>query len=231
LEGTTVKRLLVVAVIAAFWGGVAHAQTPDRVKAMCGDRAVPWESLCNVDPGLHEAFVLIERIGGDPDFIVRNRLSAMIRDRHAAIDWHPNLNLSSIHPGILGLYDISTSRVYVPQALKGEPLRVRTAVLAHELTHAAWEADNLGAGMSGPLACLSNEALAYQVGMMIYARVYLMTGEGDAPRSRNDQFLMGQILDGLTLSGGQQFTREGLDRLSARHLATNGYLEKCAQRA
>ena len=217
----------VVAMAATFSSGVAHAQTPDRVKAMCGNQPVPWESLCNVDPGLREPFLLIEQIGGEPDFLVRNRLSAMIRDRHAAIDWHPNGSLTSSHPGLLGMYDSSTSRVYVPQALRDEPQRVKTAVLAHELTHAIWDTDKFGAEMEGPLACIANEDLAYRVGMIIYARVFDMTGEGDRPRSALDASLMSQIVSWLELSGGRRLTADGLELLSWQHLSGDGYLEKC----
>ena len=206
---------------------VAHAQTPDRVRAMCGDQPVRWESLCNVDPGLRESFLLIEQIGGEPDFLVRNRLSAMIRDRHAAIDWHPNAALPSIHPGLLGMYDSMTRRVYVPQALKTEPRRVRTAVLAHELAHAIWDADHVGAEMDGALACLSNEALAYKVGILIYARLYFMTGEGDGPQSAHDAELMSHLGAWVQLSAGQRPTADGLDLLTGQHLLSNGYFERC----
>jgi len=224
-----VKLVLAVATALLLSSGVVHAQTPDRVKAMCGNQAVAWESLCNVDAGLREPFALIEQIGGEPDFLIRDRLSAMIRDRHAAIDWHPNGTLTSTHPRLLGLYDESTRRVHVPQAPGNEPLRVKTAVLAHELTHAIWNVDDMGAGLEAPIACLANEDLAYKIGLAIYARVYFLSGEGDRPRSAIDQSLLLQSLEWLQFPGGQQFTPEGLEQMGRRHLLGAGYLERCFQ--
>jgi hypothetical protein len=136
---TLLKYLVAASAGAALEWGVAFAQMPERVVAMCGGGSVPWESLCNVDAGLHEAFRWIERIGGSEELLLRNRLSAMIRDRHVAIDWHPNHDLPAIHPGLLGLFDKTSGRVYVPQALRSQPERVKAAILAHEPTHAAWQ--------------------------------------------------------------------------------------------
>jgi hypothetical protein len=223
------RALFIALAFAVLPSGTAHAQTPDRVRAMCGAGPVAWESLCNVDPGLHDSFILIEQIGGSPDFIVRNRLSAMIRDRHAAIDWHPNEALPSIHPGLLGLYDSSTRRVYVPRALGQEPLRVKTTILAHELTHAIWDVDDMGAGMDRARACVANEALAYRVGIILYPRLYAISGEGERPRSALDANLMRDVLDWLELSGGQRFTTEGLNQLTTRHLTRGGYVQRCAR--
>ena len=207
--------------------GVAYAERPSRVVALCGAGDVPWDSLCNVEPELREAFTLIEQIGGGEGLLLRDRLSAMIRDRHAAIDWHPDQSLSVTHPGLLGMFDTSTGRVYVPQGLKHEPLRVRTAILAHELMHAIWDVDAMDGDEEPAIACLANEATAYRVGMLLYARVLAMTNEGSQPLSQADANLQHDLGAWLAYSGGK-LTVEGLDRLAADHVIGNGYVERCA---
>ena len=217
---------------AVAWSGfapasVVYAARPSRVEALCGAGDVPWDSLCNVEPELREAFVLIEKIGGGEGLLLRDRLSAMIRDRHAAIDWHPDPSISVTHPGLLGMFDSSTGRVYVPQGLRDEPLRVRTAILAHELTHAIWEVDGMDADLDPALACVGNEMMAFRVGILMYARVIGMTDEGTRPRSQTDAGLQQQLAVWLQLSDGK-LTVEGLDKLAAAHVLRNGYVEHCA---
>jgi hypothetical protein len=226
---TLLKYLVAASAGAALERGVAFAQMPERVVAMCGGGSVAWESLCNVDAGLHEAFRWIERIGGSEELLVRNRLSAMIRDRHVAIDWHPNQDLPAIHPGLLGLFDKTSGRVYVPQALRSQPERVKAAILAHELTHAAWQVDQTGAELDAPSACLVDEARAYQVGLVLYARIFTLSGEGDGPRTALDQSLMAQVGELTALARERGSIAEGLNEMARRHLARSGYVQACAR--
>lgn len=228
MKRRTLLTYLALSAATAAVGRVTPALAQERVGVMCGHGPVPWESLCNVEPELHDAFRWIERIGGGEDFFLRDRLSAMIRDRHAAIDWHPNGDLPIIHPGLLGLYDPSTGRVYVPQALKGQPERVKATILAHELAHAIWQVDEMGAGLDAVRGCLANEALAYNVGLLLYARVFGLSGEGDYPESAVDQLIMG---DAAEL--GRLLNERGADeafRLAAtRHLVRSGRRSRCAR--
>ena len=232
MRAALLRPLTFMLLAAVAWTGfvpasVAYAERPSRVAALCGAGDVAWDSLCNVEPDLREAFVLIEQIGGGEGLLLRDRLSAMVRDRHAAIDWHPDQSLSVTHPGLLGMFDPSTGRVYVPRGLKDEPLRVRTAVLAHELTHAIWQVDGMDGDEEPALACLANEALAYRVGLVLYARLIMMTNEGLEPRSRTDAGLQRELGAWLKLSDGK-LTADALDKLAAAHLLRNGYVERCA---
>ena len=67
--------------------------------------------------------------------------------------------------------------MYLPQGLRPEPLRVRAAVMAHELGHAALQFDDVDAGLKPAEACLELEARAYKIGMIVYERARHLVDE------------------------------------------------------
>jgi len=205
----------------------------DRVREMCGDEPVPRESLCNVAGELQEAFMLVEWVVATADFPVTDPPKRVVREREVAVDWYPDPDPAMLRPGLLGLYEPSSRRVYLPQGLGDEPLRVRAAVLAHELSHASWYVEGLGAGLPPARACLENEKRAYAVGIATYERSAAVTGldvtgREDRPPGQVDRYLAEELSLWRQLSGGGGLTTEALGDLANRFIFQNGYAERCS---
>jgi hypothetical protein len=194
---------------------------------MCGEPPVPGESLCNVEEGLQDAYLLIERIVADDGTGVPKRVSAVVRDRLVSVEWYPNPDPTSVRAGLMGMYDGSSHRVYLPQGLRPEPLRVRAAVMAHELGHAALLFDGVGAGLRPAEVCLQNEAEAFKVGIVVYERARHLVDEPGRSEGSVDRHLADELDLWWRLSGGEAFTPSGLDDLANRHIFIHGYAIDC----
>lgn len=200
---------------------------PPRVREMCGEPPVPSESLCNVEEGLHDAYVLVERLVADDGVGIPERVSAVVRDRLVSVEWYPNPDPTSVRAGLMGMYDGASHRVYLPQGLRPEPLRVLAAVMAHELGHAALLFDGVGAGLKPAEACLQNEAEAFKVGMTVYERARGSVDEPAGAEGSVDRHLAEELDLWRRLSGGETLTASGLDDLANRHVFLHGYAIEC----
>ena len=204
------------------------APMPPRVREMCGDPPIAEENLCNVEDGLRDAYSLVDHIvvaDGRDD--VPDRVSAVVRDRLVSVEWYPNPDPTSVRTRLMGMYNETSHQVYLPQGLRAEPLRVRAAVMAHELGHAALLFDGVGAGLKPAEACLENEARAYKIGMIVYERARHFVDEPGGPEGSVDRHLADELDLWWRLSGGEAFTPGGLEDLANRHIFIHGYTNDC----
>jgi hypothetical protein len=207
-------------VVAAPW-----APLPPRVGEMCGQPPVAEESLCNVDEDLQDAFLLVERIVAEGGDALSEHLGNMIRSRLVSVEWYPDP--TAIDAGLLGMYEERSHRVYLSQRLRPEPLRVRAAVLAHEVDHAALLFDGVGEHLRPAEACLENEAKAFKVEIVVYERARHLVAEPSGPEGSVDRHLADELDMWWRLSGGETFTPAGLDDLANRHIFLHGYAIDC----
>jgi hypothetical protein len=200
---------------------------PTHVREMCGEPPIAAESLCNVEAGLQDTYLLVERIAEDAGDALPSRIGALVRDRLVSVEWHPDPDPTSVSAGLVGMYDAATHRVSLRQGLREEPLRVRASVVAHELGHAALHFDGAGAQLRPAEACLQNEAEAFKVGMIVYERARRLDDEPAGGEGSVDRHLAGELDAWWQLSGGKTFTPAGLDDLANRHIFLHGYAVDC----
>ncbi len=186
-------------------------RVPPNVERLCGSTPVPWESLCNVHPDLHAAFLRIEQLPFDYQ---RDRISAMVRDRHVTVEWEP-FDSGATH---LGRFNLREATVWIPQRITREPTRVKGAIVAHELWHAATEVYQLLGPKSqwDPVEyCLEDESGAFINGLAAFS--FFADQDGwPRPRTALDAYLMGLALD-----------PSHSDTLAEQHLEEDGYHERC----
>lgn len=179
---------------------------------------VGWDSLCNVEPELRRAFLWLERVDGLPHF--RDRISAMVRDRHVTVEW----DWDDWNTDHLGAYHRKTRQIKVPIHLReNSPNRVLAGILAHELWHAHAEVRGLFQPFTAR-ACLDDERDAFVVGLLFYANVYWISGEPGRPMHEADEFYRELMLEWE--QGGA--TAETLQTMAREYLADKGYVFICA---
>lgn len=200
---------------------------PNRVRELCGAEPISFETLCNVDEELRDAFLLVERIVGADGLPMLSRVAGVVRDGAVSVDWYPNPDQAALRRGLIGMYSDRDRRVYIPQLLREEPLRVRVSVMAHELDHAAWDVDQRGAGLTPGQDCLDGEIHAYKTGMLVYEFIRRVLDGPSDPSSEVDTYLDGELATWRQLSGSQTLTDSGLNDLANRHIFGRGYDSHC----
>lgn len=153
-------------------------------------------------------------------------MTEVARERAVAGAWYPGRGAAEPQRSLIGIYDVSHRRVFLPQKHQAEPLRVRAAMLAHELSHAAWDVDGVGAELRPADACFQGEARAYKAGIVVYERLR-RDAPDDPPSSEVDRYLTAELARGYELAGGPPLAPGALDDLANRHLFLNGYDETC----
>jgi hypothetical protein len=221
------RASLVLALVFTLSTTSPWAPVPPQVRAMCGEPPIAEESLCNVEEGLHDAYLLLEHIASDGQDDVPGRVSAVVRDRLVSVEWYPNADPTSVRAGLMGMYNEGTHRILLPQGLRGEPLRVRSSVMAHELGHAALLYDEVAAGLRPAETCLEHEARAYKVGIIVYERARHLIDEPGGAEGSVDRHLADELDLWWRFSGGETFTPSGLDDLANRHIFLHGYAIDC----
>jgi hypothetical protein len=234
--GSVLARALAMGVVLALVAAFAMpprgaAALPNRVRELCGEEPISFDTLCNVDEDLREAFLLVERIVGAEGLPTLSRIAGVVRDGAVSIDWYPNPERSALRRGLIGLYADRDRRVYVPWLLHEEPLRVRASVMAHELDHAAWDVDQRGVGMTPDQSCLDGEIRAYKTGILVYEYTRRVFDEPKAPAGEVDTYLDGELVTWRMLSGGQTLADNGLNDLANRHIFSHGYDSRCNWRS
>jgi hypothetical protein len=213
LAGRIVVGLAALGLVVAGQAGQARAVEVAAERCPAG---TPRDSLCNVEPELRPAYLAIERVADLPH--TGQRIAVLVRERRVRIDW----DWGDTNPYHLGQYRAADGRVVVAAHLRGQPDRVEAAVLAHELWHAYAASQGLfPATMAG---CLEDEKAAFMVGAAYYNRLLHRSADRE-PRSE---------IDARMLAIDREWFRRGasqadLETLADEHLASNGYLQRCAR--
>jgi hypothetical protein len=181
---------------------------------------------CSVPYDLRDAFSLAERLAVVVESTEGSRMAALAREGHVRVEWYPD----SVVPGFntYGRYLSRTRVIWAAPTLRDEPLRVRATVLVHELAHATWDIDHLGAELAPLEACIENEARAYRWSIRVYAEALRASVEPAPPAGTLDGLLAERLDLWRRLSGGGQLTSRALDDLARDFVLNNGYAQDCA---
>jgi hypothetical protein len=199
---------------------------PPRVSEMCGEPPITAESLCNVDEGLRETFLLIENIVAESDGKIPDGITLVVRDRQVSAEWYPATDPMALREGLLGIFSEERQEVHLAPSLRVEPQRVWASVLAHELAHSALLRNGTASQQRPADACLEREAQAFKIGVRVFEQAKGRTGDSQ-PTTPIDRHLSDELEIWRRASGGAQMTEAGLDDLANRHVFLHGYAIDC----
>jgi hypothetical protein len=198
---------------------------PEPVRIWCASEAPPAESLCNITNDLRDAYVIAERHATDIDLWGSALIREVVRGGRVGIDWYPES--LPIRPGLFALYSPRSHMVYVARSLRDEPVYLKGALLAHELTHTVRDLHGAGAGLPPRGECLANELQAHGVGLTVYERLLREFGPAEHLGDAGESFQ--RDLDAWRASSRDgELSAQALQPVSLNHLFSAGYADSCS---